>query len=270
MSTGPDQEGSPAAKLADQAVEAESVQNARLVMAEDDVYGHVATFATASAMSGIAWEHKPHLVKADEMGARLRGKGFGRFNSKFPQDDWPAHTRAVLHLQGGVALRSAIYFHEVSDLEIARTLPDTFDDALVGEKAKKGIFLSSSTVVLERPSAIYGVPPMRLGVLAVHSSPYDDIRVEPINETVRPEDFEETIGMIARSEEIAYDEEQDGPVYGVATGVAQFTAVTTRPEGHFDFHAAIGVPEATVELAKHNYAAIAAHMNLPYELPSQS
>lgn len=256
----------PSGILARQGKETDSVQNMRLNFADDPVYAHLATLSTAAAINGIEWEVDKGIRGREKLVA-VRHRSGKRDTRRHGS---PKERSAALAVDEGVKLHGRIEFNKNILDEEKRIFPYGIDLTLT----KKGDYsprqLISSEVCLIRQGVNYGVPALKIGIIAVHGSPYIGPKVEVINETAKREDFDMVLGLLkkASDSDLENDYSQEEALLTRTRPTAE-TNVTTQPIAHFDFHESLGVPSEIVNMGRSNFSVLSAYMQLPYELPDQ-
>jgi hypothetical protein len=258
----------PSDELARQGVQADDEQNLRLNFGESPIYAHLATLSTALALGGLEFVLKEgHLA-----GTRLRvvehmpSGHTRRYRDK--TSDQISGSRPI-NAKTGVLVRGTVQFDDPILSWTHRILSPDIDKLLANGTSRNGLFgdaryLQSSTVSLERPSQVYGVPVMRLGVTAIHSD--QEPRLELLNETASTSAFYEFMDMLKEPIKDGGEDVEERGILGTITRTRGKTTITANPVQHFDFHDSLGVPDETLEIARHSFSSLVTYMELPYSL----
>lgn len=258
----------PSELLAAQGHQADAEQNMRLQFAGDPVYAHLATLSTASAVAGIEWVQNQKGRRGPELSAVIQ-KGGG--TKDFKQGVWNRYQAAV-PTASGVNLLGRLDFQDIHNPEC--TLPATIGNTLLvtsGIRRLKypivsGIRkLTASTLMLERPSQVYGAPTIKVGIVATHMAHFrQSLGIKTVNETSDPSAFKGLQSILDGVVELPLGYSGAGDIL---TATHPDTRITTDPVRHFAFHEALGAPPDTIDTAKRSFSALVAHINLPYNLP---
>jgi hypothetical protein len=142
--------------------------------------------------------------------------------------------------------------------------------------------LVSSSVYLERPSEIFGVAPLAIGIKANHAgnnySRYGSFvpvgyegsdQLEVISNTDSIDELEPVLSIVRDVVPIEEDADSQYP-WGIITDRKTHNKVRAQAEAHFEFHDRIGAPAEVLELAKYNFATLTKHLKLPYSLQEKA
>lgn len=256
----------PSDILSRQGKETDSIQNIKLNFADHTVFAHLATLSTAGAINGIEWKidegkrEKNKLVAVRHRPGRRDTRRHGS----------PKERVAALSLDEGVTLHGRIEFNINALDEEKRIFPYDIDLSLTKRGDITPRQLISSEVSLIRQGENYGVPALKIGIIAVHKALFKEPKVKVINETAKPEDFDMLLGLLKKPSDNDHEDDYSQEDFLLTrTRTTTDTNVTNQPTAHFDFHGALGVPSDVVDMGRSNFSVLSAYMQLPYELPNQ-
>ncbi len=262
-----------AKRLAAQGEETDMVQHMALSMAYDPIYPHLATLATAGAMTGIDWDIKSPFRGSDKLVARrstIKGTSLER------PSVIERHLSRSIQL-GDASLVGSVEVEYASDPNLV--LPKSFDESL-STWGLRGVHTSSSndndhlaqsSLTIERPGNVFGSPTLRVGILATHMTRGSMVKpnVTKVCAIPDPSGYQPLFNILNRVTDLDFDEDGGYSTGSMRTrtrsGVA--TAITTDPSAHFAFHEALGVPQDIIDRGRKNFGVFTRFLDLPYTLP---
>jgi hypothetical protein len=295
-------------------------QNTELLFGRDKVYAHLATLATAAAINNIKWHitedgtlkiDAPEESTTEETAVEVVEEThpatwrtvFGRRKrteqSELPEFlmPSPASRKAPLPEQLTSSISVADGSYLIGSLQFANIfgetnaptfLPSSITaslDAESGETDTGSNFrrtLMSSSVYLERPSEIFGVAPLAIGIKANHAgnnySRYSSLapvgyegldQLEVISNTGSLDELEPVLSIVRDIVPIEEGADSQYP-WGIITEQKTQNKVRVQAEAHFEFHDRIGTPPEVLKLAKYNFSILAKHLKLPYSLQEKA
>lgn len=242
--------------LANQESGAAQERRTRLIAADDPVFIHLATLSTCAAVGGIEWTLENRkgdrvLEAIDHSGKRERAAS----------KECRSKIGGRILTENGVELVAESHFSEASPYA-QRAFPSTIDASLQRKGGQPDLIYSDLHILREPSQSTERA--LKVGISVVHNAFPTGIAL--VNQTPRPHEFDSLFGLLKENGgsgvplllESYKPKASDGRL---------IDSITSMPGVHFSFQEALGVPDDTLARAKQNFAVLAEHLDLPYDMP---